>query len=350
MTFRVLFDACVLLPYQLCDLLLRLGETDIYQPLWSDEILEEVSRNLVISLGRTEQQATRRVGQMQKAFPHATVEGYEALVPVMTNDPKDRHVLAAAIHGQAALIVTANLKDFPAEALAPYGIEAVHPDECLLDQLDLYPQQTTKCLQEQRAAYRSPSFSRSEFYGSLRLTVPQFADAAEEFEGVGASLESAPDAESGRDAEPLPAALEIVDGEDAQAAFFPDGKGPDPFTPLGSAVLWYAALRSIDEHQGALEELTYDVSDWDGFTSAQTSLENWGLMQNTHFNEDDPDSIAYIRFMPDTGWNMRAFAEVPLPEVRILTLVKCPDGWWRVWGLSTNYQPSANRVRNGVED
>lgn len=350
MTFRVLFDACVLIPYQLCDLLLRLGETDIYQPLWSDAILEEVRRNLVSSLSRTEKQAARRVGQMRRAFPHAIVSGYQALVPVMTNDPKDRHVLAAAIHGQAALIVTANLKDFPAEALAPYGIEAVHPDDFLLDQLDLYPQQTIQCLQEQRAAYRNPSFTRSEFYNSLSHTAPQFAAAAQESEGAGTNPDLGADTADSPDPVLLPAALEIVDEIDARAAFFPDGKGPDPYTPLGSAVLWYAALQNLDEHRGALEQLTYDPSDWDGFASATTSLENWGLMQNTHYNEDDPDNIAYIRFMPGTGWNMRAFAEVPLSEVRILTLVKCPEGWWRVWGLSTNYQPSANRVRNGIED
>lgn len=350
MTFRVLIDACALLPYQLCDLLLRLGETDIYQPLWSDQILEEVRRNLVTSLGRTEQQAFRRVGQMRTAFPNATVSGYKALVPVMTNDPKDRHVLAAAIHGQAALIVTANLKDFPAEALAPYGIEAVHPDEFLLDQLDLYPRQTIQCLQEQRAAYRSPSFTPPEFYNSLRHTAPQFADVAEGREGAGTHQEPGPGINGSLAPVPLPAALEIVDEQDAREALFPDGNGPNPYTPLGAAVLWYAALQSMDMQRGALEELTYDPSDWDGFTSAKTSLENWALMQNTHFNKDDPDNIAYIRFMPDAGWNMRAFAEVSLPEVRILTLVKCPDRWWRVWGISTNYQPSANRVRHGTED
>ncbi|WP_144662833.1 PIN domain-containing protein [Paenarthrobacter nicotinovorans] len=127
MAFRVLIDACVLLPYQLCDLLLRLGETDIYQPVWSDQILEEVERNLVTTLGRTEQQAARRVGQMRKVFPHA--------------------------------------------------------------ELDLYPQQTTRCLQQQRAAYRNPSFTRSEFYNSLSQTAPQFAVAAQESEGAGVYLE-----------------------------------------------------------------------------------------------------------------------------------------------------------------
>ena len=50
----------------------------------------------------------------------------------MTNDPKDQHVLAAAIHGRADVIVTFNLKDFPEEALSPWGIEAQHPQEYLL--------------------------------------------------------------------------------------------------------------------------------------------------------------------------------------------------------------------------
>ena len=189
MTFRVLFDACVLLPYQLCDLLLRLGETDIYQPLWSNEILDEVERNLIKAFDRTEQQASRRVGQMRKAFPHATVSGFEALIPVMTNDAKDRHVLAAAVHGKAAMVVTANRKDFPVEALEPYGIEAVHPDDFLLDQLDLYPRQTIQCMLEQRLSYSQPALSQSEFYNSLRLTVPHFADAAQGFQGPGPYLE-----------------------------------------------------------------------------------------------------------------------------------------------------------------
>ncbi|MFK0002334.1 PIN domain-containing protein [Paenarthrobacter sp. NPDC090522] len=194
----MLLDACVLLPYHLCDLLLRLGETDIYQPLWSDELLGEVRRNLVQAFDRTEQQATRRIDQMQQAFPHAMVVGFEGLIPAMTNDSKDRHVLAAAVHGQAALIVTANLKDFPAQALALYGIEAVHPDDFLLDQLDLYPRQTMQCLREQRAAYGRPSLTRSAFYSRLSLTAPQFADAASRLDGAVPSLELVADTVNSR--------------------------------------------------------------------------------------------------------------------------------------------------------
>lgn len=47
------------------------------------------------------------------AFRFAEVEGYEALEPLLENDPQDRHVLACAIKAQVHTIVTFNLKDFP---------------------------------------------------------------------------------------------------------------------------------------------------------------------------------------------------------------------------------------------
>jgi hypothetical protein len=69
----------------------------------------------------------------------------EDLIGTMTNDPKDRHVLAAGIRATCEVLVTFNLKDFPDESVAAYDIEIVHPDEFLLDQLDLYPGPTVAC-------------------------------------------------------------------------------------------------------------------------------------------------------------------------------------------------------------
>jgi hypothetical protein len=69
------------------------------------------------------------------AFPNAEIVGYEALIPALANDAKDRHVLAAAIRGSCPLIVTFNLKHFPAEALQPWGICASHPQDYLLGAL-----------------------------------------------------------------------------------------------------------------------------------------------------------------------------------------------------------------------
>jgi len=68
------------------------------------------------------------------------VGDYAHLVDQMTNDPKDRHVLAAAIRAGADLIVTFNLKDFPEDSLYSWNIEAVHPQDYLLTLYSMVPQ------------------------------------------------------------------------------------------------------------------------------------------------------------------------------------------------------------------
>ncbi len=65
--------------------------------------------------------------------------GYEALIPSLKlPDPDNRHVLAAIVAG-VDVFVTCNLKDFPAEVLDRYEIEAQHPDEFLRHLIDLAP-------------------------------------------------------------------------------------------------------------------------------------------------------------------------------------------------------------------
>ena len=89
--------------------------------------MDEVERNLTGKFNLSPEKASRRLNHMRSAFPNAVVKDYEDLIPAMTNDPKDRHVAAAAVRGGAALIVTANIRDFPPESLEQYDIEAVHP-------------------------------------------------------------------------------------------------------------------------------------------------------------------------------------------------------------------------------
>lgn len=153
MPFPALLDTCVLYPAYLCDTLLRLAEAGAYRPLWSADVLEELRRNLV-KRGIASELVDRRVGQMTQAFPDAMVRGYESLIDGMTNDPKDRHVLAAAVRANAEVLVTFNRSDFPPGALDTYDVVAVHPDEFLLDQLDLYPGVTIQVLRQQAAAHR----------------------------------------------------------------------------------------------------------------------------------------------------------------------------------------------------
>ena len=62
---------------------------------------------------------------------------YEWLVPSLTLlDPNDCHVLVAAIKGEADVIVTTNIDDFPESILNKYGIEAQHPDDFLSNLID----------------------------------------------------------------------------------------------------------------------------------------------------------------------------------------------------------------------
>lgn len=77
--------------------------------------------------------ATRRVAFKNAAFPEAMVEDWHELEGEMTNDPKDRHVLAAAVAGGAEIIVTNNVADFPASACDPYGITVRRADDFLCD-------------------------------------------------------------------------------------------------------------------------------------------------------------------------------------------------------------------------
>src|SRR5690242_4361969 len=122
-------DACVLVPIVLADTLLRSAERDLFRPRWTEQILSEVQRNIPHSLDDVA--AARRVMVMRQFFPEAMVTGHEPLINAMRNHPKDRHVLAAAVVVDADAIITANIRDFPTNALAPHAIEVLHPDDFL---------------------------------------------------------------------------------------------------------------------------------------------------------------------------------------------------------------------------
>lgn len=179
MAFPAFLDACTLIPINVTDVLLRLAEAQTYRPLWSAHVLDEVERNLPeCDTNMTPEKAAHRVGIMRAAFLDAEVTNYEALIPSMTNHEKDRHVLAAAVRGGAALIVTPNLSDFPDAALQPYDVDAVHPDAFLQDQLDLYPEQTLACLRELVADRTRPPVTLDSFLTQLAKTVPKFCEDA----------------------------------------------------------------------------------------------------------------------------------------------------------------------------
>ncbi|WP_063934724.1 PIN domain-containing protein [Archangium violaceum] len=178
-TFKVVLDACVLFPFSLRDTLLWAAHAGFYQPYWSAQILEEMRRNLVRTGTTTTEQAHSLVAQMRKHFPDALVTGHEALVPAVHNHEGDRHVVAAALHAHAQVIVTSNLKHFRARDLPP-NIEAQHPDEFLVNLFDLDPPGIVALLKHQASALRRPPMALPQLLNGLAKTVPEFVQLIRE--------------------------------------------------------------------------------------------------------------------------------------------------------------------------
>lgn len=170
MAFVVLYDACVLFPAPLRDLLVRLANTGIVQARWSNAILDECFENILKQrpdLTMTALQRTRQL--MTEAVPDCMVDGFEGLVDgLQLPDPDDRHVLAAAIQTGAQSIVTFNLRDFPDAVLEPYNVEARHPDDFVLDLTDLAPGRVTTVVVEQAGALKNPPKSVGDLLDTLR--------------------------------------------------------------------------------------------------------------------------------------------------------------------------------------
>jgi hypothetical protein len=82
-------------------------------------------------------------------------------------DPDDVHVLAAAIAGHVDCIVTTNLKDFPGDVLAPFGLTALHPDDFIVAQLDLEQLAALAAFKDMRARRKRPQESADEFAQTL---------------------------------------------------------------------------------------------------------------------------------------------------------------------------------------
>lgn len=165
------YDACVLHDPALRDLLIRLARKpglDI-QAKWSEQILDEMVRSIAErrpDLDPARLERTREL--MCEAIRDSLVIGHMSLVDELElPDPDDRHVLAAAIHARAEVIVTFNLHDFPLDALDRYGIEAEHPDDFVLQLLDVDAPSVIAAVVEQSAALTRPPQTVPELLDSL---------------------------------------------------------------------------------------------------------------------------------------------------------------------------------------
>ena len=170
MAFIVVYDACVLYPAPVRDLLLRIATGGLVRARWTDRILDECFRSIAanrLDLSTAALERTRSL--MCAAVPDCLVHAYAGLESSVTlPDADDRHVVAAAIRCGAQAIVTYNLSDFPNEALAPFGIEAKHPDDFVLDAISLRPGAVVQAVTQQSAALKSPPVSIGELLDVLR--------------------------------------------------------------------------------------------------------------------------------------------------------------------------------------
>jgi len=147
--FKVMLDACVMANFGVADLLFRLAEKPrLYLPLWTEEILQETARTQLEELKWPDHLVKSFRSEVQRVFPESLVKGYEHLIEQCANDIKDRHVLAGAIHAQAEIILTFNLKDFDSASLKPWSIVAQHPQEYLLTLFSMEPIQFVHQLEE----------------------------------------------------------------------------------------------------------------------------------------------------------------------------------------------------------
>jgi predicted nucleic acid-binding protein len=167
--FTAFYDANVLYPADLRNLLMHLALTGLFRATWSAGVHEEwISALLRNRPDLTLEKLERTRTLMDRHATDALVTGYEDLIPGLhLPDPNDRHVLAAAIRGRADVIVTANLRDFPVETLVEFGIEAQHPDEFVLHLLDLAPGIVAEAARNHRESLKNPPKTVEEYLNAL---------------------------------------------------------------------------------------------------------------------------------------------------------------------------------------
>ncbi|MFI8204966.1 PIN domain-containing protein [Streptomyces sp. NPDC085937] len=171
MAFVVLYDACVLYPNTLRDLLIRVGQRGFVRARWTEIILDEVDRNIARNYDVAPEALARRRALMNSAVRDCLVTGFEPLIEgLKLPDMDDRHVLAAAIKANAQVIVTNNRKDFPAHHLTEWGIECKSADDFLLDLIGLDERVVYACVQEIATSRRRPPQSFDDVLGQLERT------------------------------------------------------------------------------------------------------------------------------------------------------------------------------------
>lgn len=173
--YRVLLDTATLFPVSLRGIVLWCATNDLYLPYWTQEILNELRRNLIENSGLNTDRVNAVLSRMNFFFPQSLLSDvYQQLIPNMTNDPKDRHVLAAAVQNNLDYIVTPNVKDFPPSTLTS-GVEIISPDNFLLLLLKDDKDGVLESFADHVTSLKDPPLTSQQLLERLAKTVPGFA-------------------------------------------------------------------------------------------------------------------------------------------------------------------------------
>ncbi|MFM7316618.1 MAG: PIN domain-containing protein [bacterium] len=161
----VLFDACVLYPAPLRDLLMHLAVAGIFRARWTEAIHDEWTRNVLKNRPDLRFEQLMRTRELMNAHVlDSLVKGYENLIEsIVLPDPNDRHVLAAAIRSDTKIILTFNIKDIPESSLSPYDIIAISPDIFLVQCLERAAGNVLKAVRRHRASLKNPPKSVNDY-------------------------------------------------------------------------------------------------------------------------------------------------------------------------------------------
>ncbi|MCL2623473.1 MAG: PIN domain-containing protein [Planctomycetaceae bacterium] len=167
--FKILYDSCVLYPAPLRDLLMYLAMTGLFRAHWTNDIHEEWISSVLKNHPHLSREQLHRTRQLMDA--HAL----EYLIETLSlKDRNDRHVLAAAIHGNVSRIITFNLRDFPKPILDEYEIEAVNPDDFVLGLFQSSPESVLAAVKRHRTSLKNPPKTTDEYLAILdRQQIPQ---------------------------------------------------------------------------------------------------------------------------------------------------------------------------------
>lgn len=160
--FPVVLDANVLFGILPVDLLMTTAGRGLYRAHWSDEIIDEARRNVLAKQTNLDPERVRtRFDLMNQAMPSATANPPRAIIEAMTNDPKDRHVLATAVHVGAEVIVTENISDFPEAACLPHNVEIQTFDQFMSHLVTLNPEEVLASIDEMADRRQRPPDTRA---------------------------------------------------------------------------------------------------------------------------------------------------------------------------------------------